>query len=139
MRSSAAGYSLLEMLVVLAILGLIAALAVPPIGASIDRMRLSDDTRILSDALRQMREVALNEQRDTNLTIAANTVRASTGERWTLGGGTTVEFVAPEGAPKTFAFHADGTANGGAFRIHRGKAKADVRVDDITGTVEIAR
>ena len=133
------GYSLLEMLVVLAILGLIAVVAVPPISASIDNMRLADDTRVLAGALREVREQALDEQRDLALTIAGANAIEGAGRRWTLSDDAAITFVAGEGGPKVFAFHADGTANGGAFRIARGKGKADVRVDGITGAVEIAK
>jgi prepilin-type N-terminal cleavage/methylation domain-containing protein len=132
------GYSLLEMLVVLAILGLIAVLAVPPISASIDHMRLADDTRILAAALREAREQALNEQSEVALTVVSHAIEGA-GQRWSLSDSATLTYAAAEGGPKTFAFHADGTANGGTFRIARGKAKAYVRIDDITGAVEIAK
>jgi prepilin-type N-terminal cleavage/methylation domain-containing protein len=134
------GYSLLEMLVVLAILGLIAVVAIPPIGTSIDHMRLADDARILANALRDAHEQSLNQQRDISFTIGApNSFQSSAGDRWILSDGSVLAFVAPADAPRSFAFHADGTANAGTFRIVRGKVEADVHVDDITGAVEVAK
>ena len=139
---NALGYSLLEMLVVLAILGLIAAVAIPPIGTSIDHMRLSDDARILAGALREAREDALNQQRDVALTIdpqAPNKITASGRAQWMLSADSVTSFVAANGKPPTFAFHGDGTASGGTFRIARGKAHADLRIDDISGAVEVTK
>jgi type II secretion system protein H len=135
---NARGYSLLELLVVLAILGLIAALAVVPISASIDHMRLSDDARVLAGALREAREEALNQQRDIALTIDAQTpnkIASSSGGRWTLSGDSIVSLTGAH----AFAFHADGTASGGAFRIARGSAHAELRIDDVTAAIEVAK
>jgi general secretion pathway protein H len=139
---NAHGYSLLEMLVVLAILGLIAAVAIPPIGTSIDHMRLSDDARILAGALREAREDALNQQRDVALTIdpqAPNKLASSARAQWTLSADGVTSFIAADGKPRAFAFHGDGTASGGIFRIAHGKAHTDVRVDDISGAVEVTK
>ena len=142
MRTDELGYSLLEMLVVLAILGLIAVVAVPPISASIDHMRLADDARTLAGALRALHEQALNEQRDIFVTAdpqAGNKLRSSAGGEWSVSGDSSVAFVPAGRGSQTFAFNNDGTASGGTFGVTHGGAEARVLVDDVTGAVEVAK
>lgn len=123
----APGYSLLELLVVLAIAGLIAAVAVPAAATSLDRMALNADARLLMTQLRLLRVAALDRQEDIVLTASAGVVAASTGASFALSRGASVEV---EGA--RFVIGAEGSA-GGVLRVSRGGAALRIVAEPLTG------
>lgn len=128
----AAGYSLLELLVVLAITGLIATVAVPPLIGSIERTALTADARTLATGLRAWRDTALDQQIEIALTPAGHRLRASTGDELTLSRGTTVEIV----DAKTLVI-APGGGTRGVVRLSRGGSSVRVVVDAVTGRITI--
>lgn len=122
------GYSLMEMVVALAILALIVVVATPTVQASVERMTLRADTRTLMTELRRLREEALDRQTDITLTVAGGApheLQASNGSIIALSYGTSI---GAEGV--TVAW--DGTIRG-AVTLARGSAEAFVVADPLTG------
>ncbi|MFM9862305.1 MAG: Tfp pilus assembly protein FimT/FimU [Micropepsaceae bacterium] len=117
----ARGYSLLEVLVVLAIMGLIAAVAAPLVVGSIDRVTLNTDAREVATRIRALRETALDTQ---------NEVAVGPGDL-ELSPGTEIGF--PKGG---ITVAADGTA-GGTLRLTRGSASVRVVVNRLTGRIVV--
>jgi prepilin-type N-terminal cleavage/methylation domain-containing protein len=125
------GYSLLELIVVLAIAAALVVVATPAVQASVDRMTLAADTRALMTSLRRLREDALDRQADITLTVsgaAANEVVASTGETLQLTSGTSVRVATVQGVVIAW----DGTIRG-TLRLSRGAREAIVTTDPLTG------
>lgn len=118
---SSAGYSLLELLVVLAIMALIVTVGVPAIMGSFERMTLTADARAVATALRGWRDAALDEQKE--ITIAPAGLPVSAGTEAAMGA-------------KSIVFSADGPA-GADIRLTRGGSSVRVRMNRLTGRVTI--
>lgn len=122
------GYSLMELIVALAIMALIVVVATPAVQASVDRMTLRADARAVMTELRRLREEALDLQSDITLTVAgdaSNALRASDGSTLEVTAGTSI------GAHDvTVAW--DGTIRG-EIVLSRGGAEAFVAADPLTG------
>lgn len=121
MRRGSAGYSLLELLVVLAIIGLIVGVAVPTLIGGSDRMVLAADARAVATQLRTWRDDALDEQREISLSAAD----------LPLSAGTSADLGA-----KTFTIGADGGA-GIRVRLTRGGTSMTVSMHRLTGRVTV--
>lgn len=133
--AQSAGYSLLELMVVLGILALIAVVAVPTMSTSIERMTLAGDARNLATQLRALRENALDRQTEIALTSSRsepNTLIASDGEIIRLSIGTTIEV---KGAGR-FVISADGIPAGG-FRLSRGASSNRIGAERMSGRILI--
>ena len=72
MTMNARGYSLLEVLIVLAIAAVIAVAAAPAIGSTVERMALRSDVRNVTTELRRLRDTALDRQADIIITVAGD-------------------------------------------------------------------
>ena len=131
------GYSLLELLVVLAILGLVAAVATPLVSTSVERMTLNADARLLATRLRALRELALDQQKEIVLTAdGAGVLAASNGEEIRLSSGTSIDVIAQRGQISQFTIGADGTPSG-RLRLSRGAAALGVTTQSLTGRVVV--
>jgi prepilin-type N-terminal cleavage/methylation domain-containing protein len=122
------GYSLLELIVALAIMSLIVVIATPAVQASVERMTLRADTRTLMTELRRLREEALDRQTDITVTVtgsAPSALQASTGSTIALTPGTSIR---SQGV--TVAW--DGTIRG-TITLARGAAETSVVADPLTG------
>lgn len=117
----ARGYSLLELVVALAIMGLIAAVAAPVLIGGIDRMTLNADAREVATKLRALRETALDTQSEIAVTPGAFDMAAGTGMDFPKGG---------------LVIAADGTA-GGTLRLTRGNATARISINRLTGRITV--
>lgn len=129
----ARGYSLLELLVVLAIMALIVAAAAPAIGGAVERMTLRSDVRTLSSELRRLREQALDRQADIALTVsglAGNELTASDGSTIALAPGTRLQILSTGNKRVIIAW--DGSISG-AVRVARGRTSADIIAEPLTG------
>ncbi len=131
------GYSLLELLLGLSVAGLLAALALPAIGALHDRLQTDAAARALVAAHLRARFIAMAEQRIVvlELTPARLAIRAvespvDTVLRWE-GGGPALEGVVVTGMPHQAAFGPGGVGLGLAnatFVLQRGGAIRQVIV-----------
>lgn len=133
--SGSPGYSLVEMLIALAIMALIVLVAVPATSSTIDRMTLSADARTLTTGLRALRAVALDRQTDITLTSTGRGLSASHGSGIELSAGTAVDVV-QVGRDRRFVLRWDGTANG-AITLTRGSSELRVVVDRLTGRLSV--
>jgi prepilin-type N-terminal cleavage/methylation domain-containing protein len=125
------GYSLLELIVALAIAAAIVVIATPAVQASVDRMTLSADVRTVMTALRRLREEASDRQVDITLGApggAGNLIAVSTGETLALTAGTVVRVAPAQGVVVAW----DGTIRG-TLRLSRGPREATVAADLLTG------
>lgn len=133
--SASPGYSLVELLIALAIMSLIVLIAVPATSSTIDRMTLSADARTLTTELRALRAVALDRQTDIALASTGRGLSASQGPGIELSAGTAVE-VAQAGPDRRFVLRWDGTASG-AITLTRGGSELRVVVDRLTGRLAV--
>jgi general secretion pathway protein H len=144
-RRGCAGFTLLEILIVLAILGLAIALAVPVIGRTTPSLELRTTARSVAAALREARGLAIADNREVVVTVdldnrllsagvAGNAVRL--GRNLGVSLFTAAEEVVDAGTG-SIRFFPDGTSTGGRVRVFLGDRKYDVVVNWITGGVSI--
>ena len=132
----------MELLVVLAVLGLVMALAVPSLGRSLPGFALRSDVRTVASALKEARAAAIGQNRETTLIldVAQRTLRL--GERAIVklhaNIGISIEGAHPE-APEVggISFFPDGTSTGGRVTLALGERKQHVVVDWLTGTITV--
>jgi general secretion pathway protein H len=139
-----AGFTLFEMLAVLAILGLVAALAIPTLRRPPDNLRLEAATRSLASALRLSRAQAITRNADVVLTVHADRriFASSTGLRIELDQEISVEmiFAAPlrrGRAAGAIRFFRDGTSSGGDILLTLNKRRARISVNWLTGEARL--
>lgn len=132
-----AGTTLLELCIVLLIAGLIAAFALPGIGALHDHLAVDAAAQALVSAHTRARAAAQGEFRNMVLTLTADSLvlravesPADTVERW-RGPGPSAEGVASTGMPHLVAFAPSGVTMGFAnatYALARGGALRQVIV-----------
>ena len=140
-----AGFTLIEILVVLAILALVTGFAVPRIIGSRDRMEMQTAARLVAAALRSTRNIAMTSGNDQALTLdtgvaallapAGRAVRLPTDIRPVLFTATREQVADTVGRIRFFP---DGSSTGGGVRLIQGEQQTDVLVDWLTGRVSIA-
>jgi general secretion pathway protein H len=140
-----AGFTLLELLVVLAILGLAVALAVPAFDRVMPGLELKATARGVAAALRQARGLAVSSNREVAVTIDVNAHTLDPGRgrpaaqldpRFDLRLYTATDELVG-GSAGNIRFFPDGTSTGGRVRVVYGTRKYDVLVNWITGVVTI--
>jgi general secretion pathway protein H len=141
---ASAGFTLLEMLVVLAILGLVAALAIPTLRRPPDNLRLEAATRNLASALRLSRAQAITRNTDVVLAVDADRriFASSTGLSIELDQEISVKmiFAAPlrrGRAAGAIRFFRDGTSSGGDIVLSLNKHRARISVNWLTGEARL--
>lgn len=120
----ARGYSLLEMMVVLAIMGLIAVLALPALTGAGDRVTLTADARAIATQLRALREEAQDRQSEITLTPAD--LNVSAGTQVSIGGATALVI----DADGSLAADLRLTRNGRAIRVVVNRLTGRITVED---------
>jgi general secretion pathway protein H len=140
-----AGFTLLEMLIALAVAGFLLATVVPEFGPAITRARLYSATRDVASALRHARGQALIEGQDATfeLDIKQHRYRV-TGrqqsyrlpEQIDLGLFTTVTETLNEGQGR-IRFFPDGSSTGGRITLIADKQTRVVDINWLTGHVKI--
>ncbi|MFW2176592.1 MULTISPECIES: GspH/FimT family pseudopilin [unclassified Moraxella] len=80
--SNIAGFTLVEMIVTVAILGIIASMAVPSMQQQINNMKIKEVANSFETAIKEARTQALINQRSTNLVLDSKT--ADTDKKLTL-------------------------------------------------------
>jgi len=139
------GVTLLEMLVVLAIMGLIAALVLPTFGSGVSTSELRASARQIAAGLRAARSEAVSQRRETFLLIDL------AGRRFKVDRNPKEYALPPRIEMKLFTaqrdivdantgsirFFPDGGSNGGRVTLAAGQRKFDIDVDWLTGRVAI--
>lgn len=150
-----AGFTLLELLVVLAIAGLLISLIPPVISAAVPGARLKLETLDLAQALRASRNEAVNRGTQIDVVIDAEA------QRYEVGGSTSVlpdgivvriledryfdARISPASArrlpsdPYTLRFYPDGGASGATIRLSQDRAAYLIDVDWMIGRVSISK
>ncbi len=141
----ARGFTLLELIVTLAVLALAAAVVTPAVGRGADTLRARAEVAGFAATLRHAREQAIHAQRTHRVTIDAEGHRMAivvpaAGEEAAratraLSPRLTIEALqAPE-----VVFDARGMASGGDFKLTSGGLVYRVTVDRLTGRVRSVR
>jgi general secretion pathway protein H len=132
MTRAEGGFSLLEMLLVLAILALAATIVVPRLGAGLPGARAELAARLVANAVDELRSLAIRENR-------AETLRIASGGR-ELSPGRGLAIALPAGTTATLdreslRFLPDGRTSGGTIRVRGGGREILLDVDWLTGLV----
>ena len=144
-RAASAGVTLLELLIVLSIMAIIAALVIPRFGGEVSTGELKGAARQVAAGLRLARSEALATRRESVLVLDLDhhTFRVDRDAR--------VHALPPRIGMKLFTaqsdlvnesvgairFYADGGSNGGRVTLAAGERKYDIDVDWLTGRVAI--
>ena len=140
-RGGSAGFSLIEMLVVLAVLGLVAGLALPAIGNRVPGRRLDLAAASLSGELTRLRAQARRSGAPASLTyLPDRSLFLSTrpGAAPITVGAVAVEVLRGEASragPGEIRFLADGSSTGGAIRLSGPGGSRTLSVSSLTGRV----
>jgi len=139
-HNAMAGFTLVEMLVVLVILGLIAAVALPALTTPSDGVRLRAAASEVLSALRLTRAGAITRHVEMALVLdlGTRTLQSPVVPVKRLGSDVTAEMVIaePERATHTrgaFRFFPDGSSTGGDIRLRLAGREARICVSWLTG------
>ena len=139
------GFTLVELLVVLVILGLLLSLAPAAFDRALPGLQLKEAARDVAAALRQARGLAVRDNREAVLIFdtEARTYRVGeTGGPRQLDPDIEITLLTAESELTDeftggMRFFPDGTSTGGQVKLTRGTRDYAVRVDWLTGRVEI--
>lgn len=139
-----AGFTLIEMLVVMAILALVTALALPALRPPPDNLRLEAAARTVASALRLSRTQAIAINADVVLTIDADRrlFESSAGSAIRIDPEISVDLVlaAPERRGRSagaIRFFADGMSSGGDIVLTLGAQRARIQVNWLNGQARL--
>jgi general secretion pathway protein H len=138
------GFTLMELLVVLGILGLVLTLAVPSLGRSLPGLQLQTDARTVAAALREARMLAIGGNRETRLVVDVEqrTLQLGDGDAVRLNPQLGISLLtaaseAPAAETGGISFFPDGTSTGGRVTLSLGERQRHVVVDWLTGKVSV--
>ena len=141
---TAGGFTLMELLVVLGVLGLVLALAVPSFSRALPALELRTDARNVASALREARALAIGRNQETTLTIDAEqrSLRLGDGAPIRLSPHLGMSLLTAgsetaETGTGGISFFPDGTSTGGRITLVLGERQRHVVVDWLAGTVSI--
>jgi general secretion pathway protein H len=141
---TSAGFTLLEALMVLAILGLVVAVTLPALRRPSDKLRLEAATRTLMSALRFSRVEAIARNQDVIVTMHVDrrTLESSTGSTIQIDQGISVEmiFAAAErrrSAAGAIRFFPDGSSSGADIILTLNKRRTRISVNWLTGEARL--
>lgn len=138
-----AGFTIIELIVVLALLALAYALVAPSVIAVFDRPRLDNSARAVAVSLREARATAIKTFNDTRFTVAPDrrSWRAG-GKTGTVGAGVDLSLERPAwdgergaGSAQAIVFFPDGSSTGGRILLRSGGRTSVVSVEWLTGRV----
>jgi general secretion pathway protein H len=143
-RARITGFTLAELLVVLAILSLMVALALPVLDRAMPSLALKSTAGEIAVALRQARGQAIGSNVEVAVLVDLDGRQVSLGsrepividERYGISLFTGAEELVDRGAGR-IRFYPDGTSTGGRISLWLDQRRFDVTVDWITGDVEI--
>jgi general secretion pathway protein H len=144
------GYTLIETVVVLAVLALAAAVVAPAVGRGLDAIRLRAEAAGVASFLRAARERAIAQHRtlevgvaDAGRALVLTASRPDPGredERLVRRLSPLVRLAAEPAPARAVVFFAHGLSSGGRLVLERaGAAVYEVRVDPLTGRVSTRR
>jgi general secretion pathway protein H len=144
-KSSTGGFTLLELVVVLAIAAALFALALPSGSKQRDRAEMVNAARTVAAALRQTRSQAITAGRPAAFAIDIASARygaagARSAEQLPRGTEVSVMTTAPDRRGETtglIRFYPDGSSTGGGVSLQRGRDRFDILVNWLTGGVSI--
>lgn len=138
------GFSLLELLIVLAIVAGVVATSVPQMSKLYDSMKYRDAVRSAARALQSARYIAVSEGRsiDAKISVADKEINVE-GKRFSLGSseiGVTSSREVNQLSPNTDAairFFSDGSSSGGSIELKLSGRSSLVKVDWLLGKVSV--
>ena len=142
-NGSSAGYSLIELVVVLAIVSLAASLITVALRRAPDSVRLEVAARNLASALRLARATAIGRHRETLFILDAEqrTFESALNQRGQFDADISVNLIvaAPErrGAVGGFRFFPNGSSTGGRVDLTLNSWQATVLVSWVTGEAQL--
>jgi len=138
-RRKACGFTLLELLVVLAIAGMLMALVPPVVSAVVPGTRVKVAARDLAATLREARNLAVMRSTtiDVQFDAETQTYVVAGGKPEALPYGAAITIAADE-TPYTLRFYADGSSNGMTARLGPETGGYIVSVDWLMGRVTLA-
>ncbi|HXH84119.1 MAG TPA: GspH/FimT family pseudopilin [Candidatus Tectomicrobia bacterium] len=145
-RRAAPGFTLLELLVTLAVVAIAVGLALPVIGRSTETIRARAEVAAFSALLRHARERAITsrephavviEPAEQRVVLRAGGPEGDIREVRQLSPRLTIEAVPPPAL--TVRFEPQGASSGGDFRVASGPVVYRVTVDPVTGRVRNQR
>ena len=133
----ATGFTLIEALVVLAIVGLVAGLAYPSIERSRDALALRHARAQVGAAVTAARVAALRLNEPSALTAIerGSALLVTGGVRFPLGSDGRITAITK---PTQILFYPDGTAGGGRIRLDAPQGPSDFLIDAGSGTFRTA-
>ena len=139
------GVTLLELLVVLALMALLATVTLPLLGSGVSTTAMKGAARELAAGLRQARSEAMASRRETLVMIDLEGRRFVVGDepkpRMMPGGIEVKLFTAQMDIVNDkvggIRFYPDGGSNGGRVTLAAGERKFEVDIDWLTGRVAI--
>jgi len=143
---AAGGFTLLELIVTLAILAVVVAIVMPSIGRGTESVRMRAEVAGFSALLRHARERAIVSQKTQAVVVEVANQRVSVRaggpdgevrETRALSERLTVQATPPPAL--TVQFDARGGSSGGDFRLSSGAITWRVTVDALTGRVRSSR
>ena len=138
------GFTLVELLVVLALIAVISGVSALRIGATQDSRRATEAAGLVASTLRQLRLVAIQTGTPVAMPLAASQQGLVLKEPVELRIGPDVTILAKSGRqgraarpeePATIVFLPDGRSSGGNLRIKVGEVVRTIRVNWLTGLV----
>lgn len=133
-RGGRQGFTLLELLIVLALLGIMAGVVAPATGRFLERMNFRRQTSALVAGIRYARLMAVGKGRPVEMRFDRQSgcflFNGAVEEK--------KEVDLPEGAvftfrPETFVFYPDGLATGGEMVSRNGRRSREFLIDPLTG------
>src|SRR5262249_49052461 len=135
-----AGFTLIEMLVVITILALAASVAMPALTKPSDAVRLQASARAVINALRVSRAAAIAHNAEVTVVIDVQhrTIESAAVPRHSLGSdiAAKITFAEPERRGRNagaFRFFPDGSATGGDVQLALAGREARICLDWLTG------
>jgi general secretion pathway protein H len=145
-RRRAGGVSLLEMLLVVALVAAAGVLATAVYGGGLEGMRLRGSAKEIAAQLRHARAQAMAGGRPQRFEIdpAARRWRAAQDRHGRVPDGVEVDFIGarevqPAAGTGAIVFFEDGGSTGGRVRLHSGSASWQVDVAWLTGEITVSR
>ena len=136
-RHPAAGFTLLEMLVVMALLGLAMTLVVPRLGTGGPAVQVRAAARDVAAAAREAQLEALTRNREVDLIVDAAGVHRGGRRLQAFPAGLRLELPDPEADRLVLRFYPDGSSDGGQLQLAVDARAYTVSVDWLTGQVQL--